>query len=179
MLKLGRATREAMVKELTVLFKENNSAIVARFQNIDVNKVQKLRKPLKAASARFKVVKNSMARIAVKNAKLDSLEPLFEGTCAVSFCTEDGFLNASKIFVNFSKENETFKICGGCIAGEFISYDKIKELAALPSREVLIARVVGGMKSPIANFVGILNNLVSGFIRTVDQISKKKSEESK
>jgi len=175
MFKFGRATRESAIKELTTIFKESDSAIVAKFKNIDVNRIQRLRKPLKSAPAKFKVVKNSMARIAAKNAKFESLVPLFEDTCAVTFCSQDGFLNASKIFVNFSKENEGFKICGGCFAGEFVSSDKIKELATLPTKEVLIARVAGGMKSPITGLVGVLNNLVSGFVRVVDQISKKKT----
>lgn len=173
MLKFGRATRENMVKELTALFKENNAAIIANFQNIDVNKFQKLRKPLILASARLRIVKNSMARIAAKNAKLDSLSALFEGTCAVGFCTNDTFVNISKAFVNFSKENENFRIRGGSFSGEFISFDRIKEYATLPSREVLLAMTVGGIKSPISGFVGVLNNIVSGFVRVIEQIGKK------
>jgi large subunit ribosomal protein L10 len=163
-----------MVKELTALFKENSATIIANFQNVDVNKFQKLKKPLKVSSVKLRIVKNSMARIAAKNAKMDSLAPLFEGTCAVGFSDTDAFVNTSKAFVNFSKENENFKIRGGFFLGEFISLDKIKEYALLPSREVLLARAVAGIKSPISGFVGVLNNVLSGFIRTVDQISKRK-----
>jgi len=175
LLKFGRLTREHAIKEITNLFKENDSAIVANFARVNVNKVQNLKKPLKASKAKFKVVKNSMAKIAAKNAKFENLAPLFEGTCAVTFCSQDGFLAVSKIFVNFAKENEGFKICGGSLAGEFIDNNKIKQLAALPSREVLLAKAMGGMKSPISGFVGVLNNLVNGFVRVVDQISKKKA----
>ena len=173
MLKFGRATRENMVRELTALFKENSAAIIANFQNVDVNKFQKLRKPLKASSVSLRIVKNSMARIAAKNANLDSLAPLFEGTCAVGFSSTDAFVNTSKAFVNFSKENENFKIRGGFFSGEFVSLDRIKEYAVLPSREVLLAMAVGGIKSPISGFVVVLNNLVSGFVRVVDQIRRK------
>lgn len=174
MLKFGRATREFMIKELTMLFQGNSAGIVTRFQNIDVNKIQRLKKPLKASSTRFKIVKNSMARIAAKNSNLEFLEPLFEETCAIGFCDQDAIINVSRIFVNFSKENDNFKICGGYLTGEFIPSDKIKDFAMLPPREILLARAVGGIKSPISAFVGVLNNLVSGFVRVVEEIRKKK-----
>jgi len=171
MLKLGRRTRELMIKELTAQFKENNVVIVANFRNIDVNKIQKLKKPLLLSSTRFRVVKNSMARIAAKNSAMDFMAPFFEGTCGVGFCSGD-VVATSKIFVNFAKENENFKIRGASIAGEFISYDKIKELAVLPSREVLLAMTVRGIKAPISNFVGVLSNVAGSFVRVMDQIAK-------
>ena len=164
-----------MVKELTALFKDNDAAIVVSFRNIDVNKFQKLKRPLGVSSVKFKIVKNSMARIAAKNAKLDYLVPLFEDTCAVSFCRQEAFLKSSKAFVNFSKENENFKIRGGSLTGEFISYDGIREFAMIPSREVLLATAVSAIKSPISGLVGVLNNLLGGFVRVVDQINKKNS----
>lgn len=174
LLKFGRLTREHAIKELVKLFKENDSAIVANFQRVNVNKVHGFKKPLKAQGAKFKVVKNSMAKIAAKNANLEGLVPLFEGTCAVTFCNQDTFMSVSKTFVNFAKENEGFRISGGLIAGKFLDSNNIKELALLPSREVLIANTLGAMKSPISGFVGILNNVINGFVRVVDQISKKK-----
>lgn len=174
MFKLGRATREHIANELTALFKESNAAIVANFQGVGVNKFQSLRGPLKGFSAKFRIVKNSMARVAAKNARKEFLAPLFEGTCGVGFCDQKDFLNVSKILVNFSKENEGFKICGGYFTDGFITTDKIRELAMLPSRGVLLARAVGGIKAPISGFVGVLNNLVSGLVRVVEQISKKK-----
>lgn len=174
LLKFGRLTREHAIKELTKLFKENDSAIVANFQNVSVDKVEALKKPLKASRAKFKVVKNSMAKIAAKNANFEGLIPLFEGTCAVTFCDENTFIASSKIFVNFAKDNEGFKVRGGSIAGTYLDYNGIKEMALLPTREVLIARALGAMKSPISGFVGVLSNVVNGFVRTIDQISKKK-----
>lgn len=174
MLKFGRTTRENMVKELTALFKENSAAIVTNLQKVNVNKVRGLRKPLKASRIKFKIVKNSMARVAAKNAKLDYLAPLFEGTCAVGFCDQDRIFSSSKILVNFSRENEGFKICGGSLGGEFVTPDRIKELAMIPSMEVLLARAIGGIKAPISGFVTVLNNVFSGFVRVVEQIGKKK-----
>jgi large subunit ribosomal protein L10 len=174
MLKFGRVTRENMVKELTALFKENEAAIIVSFRNVDVNKFRQLKKSLSVSSVKFKIVKNSMARIAAKNAKLEYLAPLFEDTCAVGFCGEEALLASSGAFVNFSKENENFKIRGGSLTGDFMSLDGIKEFAMIPAREVLLAKAIGDIKSPISGFVGVLSNLVSGFIRTIDQIGKKK-----
>ena len=175
LLKFGRLTREHAIKELTDLFKESDSAIVANFQKVSVNKVQGLKKPLKASNAKFKVVKNSMVRIAAKNANFENLIPLFEGTCAVTFCDQDTFIASSKVFVNFAKENEGFKVCGGSMAGVFIDPNGIKEMSLLPSREVLLTKTLGTMMSPISGFVGVLNNVVNGFVRIIDQISKKKT----
>lgn len=76
MLKLGRLTREHMVKELTALFKENEAAIVSTFKGVSVARLAQLKKPLKLSRARFKVVKNSIARIAAKNSKMESLSLL-------------------------------------------------------------------------------------------------------
>lgn len=174
LLKFGRLTREHAIKELAKLFKENDSAIVANFQNVSVGKVEGLKKPLKASKAKFKVVKNSMAKIAAKNSDFESLIPLFEGTCAVTFCDENAFIASSKVFVNFAKENEGFKVRGGSISGTYLDHNGIKEMSLLPAREVLIAKTLGVMKSPISGFVGVLSNVINGFVRAIDQISKKK-----
>ncbi|OIO78953.1 MAG: 50S ribosomal protein L10 [Candidatus Omnitrophica bacterium CG12_big_fil_rev_8_21_14_0_65_43_15] len=176
--KFGQLTRQHAINELTKLFKENESAIVTSFKQVDVNKMQAIKKPLKNSSARFKVVKNSMAKIAVKKADMEGMAGLFDGTCAVTFCDEDGFLAASKIFVNFSKENEGFKIRGGCLAGEFIDAERIRDFALLPGREALVAKAIGTMKSPITGLVGVLNNVINGFVRVVDQLAKKKGSPS-
>ena len=173
--KLGRTTKEHMISELRSLFKENDSAIIAKFQKINVNRFQQLKKTSKLPLIKFKVVKNSMVRIAVKNAGMEFLNRLFEGTCAVLFCNSEEFLAASKTFINFSKENETFKVCGGVLAGESVDYDKIKQLAMLPSKEVLLGTAIGRIKSPISGFVGVLNNLSGSFVRVLDQIINKKS----
>jgi len=174
MFKFGRATREYIAKELTDLFKKNSAAVIVNFQNVAVNKMQGLRKPLNAHAAKFRIVKNSMARIAAKNAKMDFLVSMFEGTCGIGFCDQADLVDISKAFVNFSKENEGFNISGGYFIDEFIPCDRIKELAMLPSKQALLTRAVRDIQSPISGFVGVLNDLVSGLVRVVEQIGKKR-----
>jgi len=102
--KFGQLTRQHAINELTKLFKENESAIVTSFKQVDVNKMQAIKKPLKNSSARFKVVKNSMAKIAVKKADMEGMAGLFDGTCAVTFCDGTVFWRRRKYLSIFQRK---------------------------------------------------------------------------
>jgi large subunit ribosomal protein L10 len=96
-----------------------------------------------------------------------------EGACGIAFSGGDPVLS-SKILVDFSKENEGFKIQTGFMNGAMMGVDQIKVLASLPSREVLIAKVVGTIQAPLARFVGVLSGTVKRVVTVLDAIAKKK-----
>ena len=96
-----------------------------------------------------------------------------DGQCGLGISTGE-VTAVSKIFVNFSKENETFKFNNLLFDGKLYDTGQIKELAQLPTREELLAMVCGGLNSPIVGFVGVLSALLRNFVNVLDQIRSKK-----
>ena len=137
------------------------------------------KKSLKKDSMKYMVVKNSLLKRAMEAANKDidteKAKTFLTGSCGVLFCKDDTS-SAAKSLMEFSKGSETIKIQGGFIDGVLISPDTIKQLALLPSREVLLSMVAAGVKSPITGFVGLLGNLMRSLVGVIDAISKKKSE---
>ena len=118
-------------------------------------------------------MKNSLGRKALGKGKFSALADSMTGACGIAFTNGDPVLS-SKILVDFSKVNEGFKVQSGFIDGTVIGADQVKALANLPSREVLIARVVGGVQAPISRFVRVLSGTVRRIVTVLDAIAKKK-----
>ncbi|MBM3252897.1 MAG: 50S ribosomal protein L10 [Candidatus Omnitrophica bacterium] len=173
---MPRLEKELMIKELVGKFQGNKNIIITNFNKLGMLKLQNLRCSLKNCSAKYIVVKNSIAMRAFKSINLDRLGEFVSGTVGIGFGSNDP-IGISKIIVNFSKNNETFNILGGYIDGEFLNLDRIKEIADIPSKEVLIVRLLGVLNGPIYEFYGIFNNLLRQFIFVLAEIEKKKSKE--
>lgn len=171
--RLGRKLRELMVDEIAGLVKDSPYLFFVNFQKLPVSKVETLRRTLKKSSSDLKVVKNSVLRLALKKRKLDSLCDLVEGSCAVTFGKNDP-IKTSKLLFNFSRGEESFVIKGGYIDGEVLFADRIKELALLPSREVLLARVVGSIISPVSGLVNVLKGNIQKLVYALDAITSAK-----
>jgi len=174
-IKFGRHTREQMVAHIKGAIDENPNFIVTNFSHLNVIKLQEFRRSLDPLLSRFEVVKNSMVKRAFDKDKFGDMPELITGQCGIGLMGED-IVSSTKAFVNFSRENETFNICGGYVDGQALSVDQIKQLASLPSREELIAQILMRMKSPIYGFVNTLSAVIRGLVNVVDQLKKKKEE---
>ena len=178
--KFGRVCKERIVNEIAERFKNYPDFIITNFSRVAVGNMEKLRKELKKTSAVYMVVKNSMLKHAIEQSGrdvnlLEEVKPFISGSCGVLFSKTDPAMIARSL-VGFGKENEGLKIQGGFVNGEKISLDTIKVLAALPSREVLLAMAAFGIKAPISGFVGLLGNLLRNLVGVIDAISKQKGE---
>lgn len=170
--KLGRKFKGIMVDEIAGIIKDNPYLFFVNFQKIPNSKTEKLRRTLKKSSSDLKVVKRSILKLALKKHSLDSLCDLAEGSSAISFA-KDNPARASKILYDFARAEENMVIKGGYIEGEILLVDRIKELAMLPSREVLLAMVVGGMKAPINGLANVLRGNIQKLVYVLNAISKK------
>jgi large subunit ribosomal protein L10 len=120
------------------------------------------------------VVKNSILKIAFEKLKLADEVNKIESGMGISFSGDD-IVSTCKTVVTFAKDHNKFKIKGAVIDGKPVTADKVKELASLPSKQVLLTQVVIGMKSPITGFVTVLGGVLRKFVYCVDAIKTKKS----
>ena len=170
--RIGRKFRELMVDEVEGFVKDSPYLFFVNFQKLPVSKMESLKRSLKRSSSDLKVVKNSILKLALKKRKLEPLCEFIEGFCGVTFGRNDP-IKTSKILYDFSRTEEGFTIKGGYIDGQVLVADRIKELAMLPSREGLLAKFVGSMKSPMNGLVNVLKGNLQKLVYILDVISKK------
>ncbi len=175
--KFGKLCKEKMMEELLLRFTNHPNFVITSFMGTSTGDLEQLRRNLKKSQGNYFVVKNSILRIIFNKMKLEEETSKVEGGMGISLCGEDIAATCS-ILVNFSKTNDKFKIKGAVIEGKRMSADKVKELASLPPRNVLIAKVVGGIKSPITGFVNTLGGVLRKFVYVVDaiKVSKEKTQ---
>lgn len=171
----GRMVKEQAVGEIREELKGSPDVFVTRFSKLSVNALYELRRNLRKTSVKYEVVKNSLGRRALEDASQKEILPWIEGNCGLGFSKGDS-VSATKVFLNFAGENAGFDLAGAYLEGKLFRPDKLKYLASLPSREELLAKMVGAMKSPINGVVFVLKEVASGFVRTLNQIKDKKEK---
>jgi len=152
---MARPDKEAAVAELAGEFRESNGAVLTEYRGLTVKQLQELRRSL-GENARYAVAKNTLTKLAAKQADIEFPEELLAGPTAIAFITGDVVL-AAKGLRDFAKENKTLVIKGGFLDGKVLQPDEIKKLADLESREILLAKLAGGMKASIAGAAGLFN----------------------
>jgi large subunit ribosomal protein L10 len=162
------------VEEMTEILGKAKSVFVADFQGLNVEQISLLRKKCREDKVQFLVVKNKLARIAAKNAGWDQMEAHFKGPSAIAFTYEDPSAPA-RVISAFAKDTERPAIKVSLFEGNFYGPEQVKTIASLPSREVLIAQVLGGLNGPIQGLAGALNGLLGKLVRTLDAVRANKS----
>ena len=142
------------VKTLADSFRSATAVYVTDYRGLTVPQLKQLRTGLRG-NASFVIAKNTLTALAAKDAGIEGLDSLFYGPTAIAFVTGDP-VEAAKALRDFSKSNDKLVIKGGAYAGKALTVDGIKALAAIPSREVLIAQVAGLLKSPIQRMAVVL-----------------------
>ncbi|NLM98158.1 MAG: 50S ribosomal protein L10 [Halanaerobiaceae bacterium] len=171
---MAKPEKEAIVNEIAEKLSASKSVVVTDYKGLDVAALTELRKRLREAGVEYKVIKNTLARIAASKAACEELNQLFVGPTAIAFGIEDA-VSPAKILVDFSKENNALEIKGGALNGEVIDFDKVKALAEIPPREVLLSQVLAGMKSPISGLVNVLAGNIRGLVQVLSQIKEQKA----
>jgi large subunit ribosomal protein L10 len=171
--KFAKMCKEKMVDELSGLFTEHPNFILTSYMGTSVAGLESIRKNLRPIKSRYIVVKNSILNVVLDKQKLENMKGLVDSGMGISFSGKD-IVATAKVLVNFSKANEKFKIKGAVVDGKVMTLDEVRALASLPSREVLLSQVVGGIKSPITGFVNTLGGILRKFVYAVDAIKTKK-----
>lgn len=150
--------KKLVVAEIKEKVDKASSIVLVNYSGLDVEKATELRKQFREAGAEYKVYKNNLVELAVKDTAFEALSKDLKGLNAFAFGYDDP-VTPAKILNDFIKENKKLELKSGVVEGEYCDLDKIKEIASLPSREALIGRFLGSVKAPISNFAYFLSNL--------------------
>lgn len=167
--------KKAVVAELIEKIKAAQAGILVDYRGLTVEEDTKLRAKLREAGVEYKVVKNTLTRFAIKELGYDELDEQLNGPTSLAISTEDPVAPA-KVISDFAKDNENLTIKAGFLDGKVISLDEIKTLANTPSREVLIAKIMGSLNSPISALARTLQALIDNGVEPADIVSGASSE---
>lgn len=169
---LNLEEKKAVVAEVSAQVATAQAIIIAEYRGIEVSKMTQLRAKTRESGIYFRVIKNSLVRHAVADTPYAGLAKHMVGPLAYGIGTDP--VAAAKVLYEFSKDNEKFVIKAGAIGEHVMSRDEITALAALPSREELLSRLLGTMQAPIAKFVQTLNEVPARFVRGLAMVRDSK-----
>ena len=172
------SAKQAVVAQLKEQLESAKGVVLTSYKGLTVAQDTELRRELREAGVSYHVVKNTMLRIAAKEAGIEGIEEHLEGTTAFAFSTEDAVAPA-KVICGFIKKNkledaEVLTVKVGMVEGKVIGVDEVKALATLPSREELIAKLLGSMNAPISNTVNVLQGVIRNAVYVLDAIRTQK-----
>ena len=160
------AKKAEEVAALKERFKSNELAVITDYRGLTVAEVTNLRRQLRPLGVEYTVAKNTLANLAAQEAGVSELSSLLVGPTAIAFSHGDS-AKVAKVLTEYAQGSKVFKIKGGVLQGRVISPEQLTSLAELPPREVLLARVIGGMQSPIVGLVTVLNGTLQSFYRVL------------
>ena len=166
--------KKAQVAELIEALKGATTGVLVDYRGLTVEEDTKLRNDLRAAGVKYFVVKNTLLRLAANQTGLEDLDSILHGPTALAI-SEDAVAPA-KVLADFAKDNETLEIKSGFMDGKVLSLDEIKTLAKTPSKEVLIAKLMGSLNSPISGLARLLSTIAEGGVEIADLVAKKNAE---
>ena len=148
--------------------------VIVNYKGITVADDTKLRRDLRASGTTYKVVKNTLLGRALQDAGVTGLESYLEGTTAIAYHDSD-YVSAAKVLSKFAEASKTFEIKAGFVDGNIVDVAGVKNLAELPSKEVLVAKALGGLNAPISGFATVLNGTLKGLVVALNAIAEKQA----
>ena len=165
-------SKKAAVANLVEELKGAAAGVIVDYRGLTVEEDTELRTKFRAAGVKYAVVKNSILGFAAKEVGLEGLDEVLHGPTALAYHTED-MVAPAKVFSDFVKTHDIVSFKSGFMEGKVISLDEVKTLASTPSKEVLIAKIMGSLQSPVSGLVRLLNTIVEGGVEIADLVAKK------
>lgn len=165
--------KKVVVQEITEKIKSAKSVVLVDYNKLTVAEVSALRNKCKEAGCEYKVYKNTLVRKALNELGHNDFDADLNGPTAVAFGSDE--TNAAKLMVAAAKEYDGKVVVKSAFVDDaYVDKNGVKALASMPSREELIAKMLGSMQAPLSNFAGVLNNLVAGIVRVLHGIAESK-----
>jgi len=171
---LNKSGKEQVVAELAAKLAATKATFLADYRGLSVEQANKLRGEIRKAGSEYQVVKNTLLRLAVKDTSAAPLDEFLKGPSAITIAGEDPVAPA-KVLSDFAKAVPHFELKGGTLSGKRLSVADIKALADLPSREVLLAKMLGSLNAPASNFVGVLAAIPRSLVQVLAAIKDQKA----
>lgn len=160
---------------LTEKLKEIKSAVFCDYTGLNVAGAEELRKSLREEKVDYRVAKKTILTRALKEAKIAEFEVKgLVGQLAIAFGSKDEII-APKLIAKFRKSHESIKILGGIYENKFITTEEVEKMAQIPSREELLARLLGSINAPISGIVGVMSGVIRNFVGAIQAIKESKS----
>lgn len=162
------------IEEIKEKINKAQSVVLVDYRGLNVEQLTDLRSKYREAGVEYKVYKNTMMRFAFKDSGLEDFNEFLKGPSAVAFGYEEP-VQAAKVTSDFAKANNKLEIKAGIVDGKIIDVQGVKDLASLPSREVLIAQVLGGFNGPIQGFTNVLQGTIRSLAIVLNAIAEEKT----
>jgi large subunit ribosomal protein L10 len=172
---MQKAQKVQSVQEMVALMKGSETLYLLDFRGLSVAEITSLRNSLRDSGASVRVVKNTLAKRAASEAGLPGFDALLTGPSAVVFCGEDPVAPAKAVQA-FIKDKRKLAVKGGYLQERIIDASAVEELASLPSREELVAKVVGGIASPLYAIAGVLAGPMRSLVIALDRVREQKEQ---
>lgn len=166
--------KKVVVEEIVNKIKASKSVVLVDYNKLTVAEVTELRNKCREANCEYKVYKNTLVRKAFNDLGFSDFDSDLNGPTAVTFGADE--TSAAKLMAEAAKTYDTkIVIKSAFVDNAYVDKAGAKALASMPSREELVAKMLGSLQAPISNFAGVLNNLMSGIVRVLDGIAKQKA----
>ena len=169
---LNRQEKAIVIEEVTTQVAKAQSIVVAEYRGLDVASVTVLRKKARESGVYLRVLKNSLARLAVAGTPFEALSSKLTGPLIYGVSADP--VNAAKVLSAFAKDNDKLVIKAGALPNSVLDVNGVKALATMPSREELLSKLLGTMQAPIAQFVRTLNEVPTKFVRGLAAVRDQK-----
>ena len=173
---LNLEEKQAVVAEIGAQVAQAQAIVVAEYRGLGVAAMTDLRKKARGSGVYLRVLKNTLARRAVAETPFAGLSDKMVGPLAYGICSDP--VKVAKVLHEFAKGNDKFVIKAGALANQVMSAKDVANLAAMPSREELLGKLLGTMQAPIATFVRTLNEVPGRFVRTLAAVRDQKEKQA-
>lgn len=171
---MNRSEKAAVVEDIGAVVADAQSIVVAEYRGLEVEAITVLRRQARNAGVHLRVLKNTLARRAVAGTPFEVLTDHLVGPLIYAVSTDP--VAAARVLNDFAKGNQKLVLKAGAMRNSLLDANAVKALATMPSREELLATLLGTMQAPVATFVRTLNEVPSRFVRTLAAVEKRKTE---